>query len=334
MITQKEIADKLGISRTTVARAINGSSLIKEETKKKILELVKEMNYEKNLIGSSLAGRKSKLVSALMIKSKNEFYTQEIVRGLENASKEYGAYNYKIEVETTDIDDPVKQLRRLEELLETKEIDGIIITPLDKEKTYELLKPHLEKIKIISVGIKLHDEIPHIGPDHRKQGKIAGAIMSSLLRENEKLLVLNNGDDRISSKNYLEGFVERVSQTNIKLEGPLIGNGIDKSVELINEICLKEDIKGIYINRYAQEILEKLPKKILKNKKIVTNGISKNLKKLLKKGIVTATVMEEIATEGYDAGKKMFDILYRDKSYEADWEVSKSHILFLENLEG
>ncbi|MDO4589015.1 MAG: LacI family DNA-binding transcriptional regulator [Fusobacterium sp.] len=334
MITQKEIAEKLGVSRTTVARAINGSSLIKDETKKKILNLVKEMNYEKNLIGSSLAGRKSKLVSALMIKSKNEFYTQEIVRGLENAAKEYGAYNYRIEIETTDIDDPESQILRLKEILDTKDIDGIIITPLDNIKTYEILKPYLKRIKIISVGIKLHDEIPHIGPDHKKQGKIAGAIMSSLLRDNEKLLVLNNGDDRISSKNYLEGFVERVSQTDIKLQGPLIGNGIDKSIELISDVCSRDDIKGIYINRYAQEILEKLPKKILKNKKIVTNGISKNLKRLLKKGIVTATVMEEIATEGYDAGKKMFDILYRDKSYEAEWEVSKSHILFLENLEG
>lgn len=60
MVTQKEIAEKLGISRTTVARAINGSPLIKEETKKKILELVKETNYEKNYVGSSLAGKKNK----------------------------------------------------------------------------------------------------------------------------------------------------------------------------------------------------------------------------------------------------------------------------------
>ena len=45
MITQKEIAEKLGISRTTVARAINGSPLIKEETKRKVMKLIKEMNY-------------------------------------------------------------------------------------------------------------------------------------------------------------------------------------------------------------------------------------------------------------------------------------------------
>ena len=67
MVTQKEIAEKLGISRTTVARAINGSPLIKEETKKKILELVKETNYEKNYVGSSLAGKKTKKVCALVV---------------------------------------------------------------------------------------------------------------------------------------------------------------------------------------------------------------------------------------------------------------------------
>lgn len=334
MITQKEIAEKLGISRTTVARAINGSSLIKEETKKKILELVKEMNYEKNLIGSSLAIKKSKLIYGLVIESKNEFYTQEIIRGLENASKEYGAYNYKIKIQTTDINDPETQIEKLKELLKNEEIDGIIITPLNREKIYDILKPYLEKIKVISVGIRLHEEIPHIGPDHKKQGKIAGTIISSLLRKDEKLLVLDNGDDRISSKMYLEGFIERVAETEIKLVGPFFGNGIEKSIELINEICSKEEISGIYINRYAQEILERLPKKVLKDKKIVTNGISKNLKKLIKKRVVIATVMEEIATEGYNAGKKMFDILYRDKSYEGNWEISKSHILFLENLEG
>ena len=60
MITQKEIAERLGISRTTVARAINGSPLIKEETKRKILELVKETNYEKTYVGRSLGTRKSK----------------------------------------------------------------------------------------------------------------------------------------------------------------------------------------------------------------------------------------------------------------------------------
>ncbi|MCD7979718.1 MAG: LacI family transcriptional regulator, partial [Fusobacterium sp.] len=90
--------------------------------------------------------------------------------------------------------------------------------------------------------------------------------------------------------------------------------------------------KGIYINRYAQDIFEKLPSKILNDKKIVTNGIGKNIKRMIKNKIITATVMEEIATEGYNAGKKMYDILYKDDAKTGNWEISKSHIIFYENL--
>ena len=334
MITQKEIAEKLGISRTTVARAINGSTSIREETKKKILELVKEMNYEKNYIGSSLAGRRAKKVYSLVIESKNEFYTHEIIRGLNESAKEYRAYNYIIDVKTTDINDAESQIEELKKVLESEDIDGLIITPLDREKVYEILEPYLDKIKIISLGIRLHEDIPHVGPDHIKQGRIAGGIMSNLLRKDENILVIDNGDDRISSKMYLAGFVGRIKETSINLVGPFEGQGIENSIQMINDICSKERIDGIYINRYAQDIFEKMPKKFLADKKIVTNGIGKNIKKLIKNRVIIATVMEEIAAEGYSAGKRMFEMLYKGEKNISNWEVSKSHIIFLENLEG
>lgn len=333
MITQKEIAERLGISRTTVARAINGNASIKEETKKKILELVKEMNYEKNYIGSSLAGRKAKKVYSLVIKSKNEFYTQEIIRGLNESAKEYRAYNYIIDIRITDINEIESQIEELKKILESDDIDGLIITPLDRERVYEILKPYLKKIKIISLGIRLHEDIPHVGPDHIKQGRIAGGIMSNLLREKENLLVIDNGDDRISSKMYLAGFVGRIKETSINLVGPIEGNGIEKSIEIINDICNKQRIDGIYINRYAQDIFEKIPKKFLADKKIVTSGIGKNIKKLIRNKVIIATVMEEIATEGYSAGKRMFELIYKGEKNMTNWEVSKSRIIFLENLE-
>ena len=43
MITQKELAARLGISRTTIARAINNSPNIKLETKEKIQAMKKTM---------------------------------------------------------------------------------------------------------------------------------------------------------------------------------------------------------------------------------------------------------------------------------------------------
>lgn len=333
MITQKEIAEKLGISRTTVARAINGSPSIKEETKRKIMELVKETKYEKNYIGSSLGTKKNKKVCALAVKSKNEFYTEEILRGIKEIADEYKAYNYKIEVKTTDINNPEEQIKELEKILEDKELDGIIITPLAKEKVYSMLKEHLDRLKVISLGIRLHKSIPHVGPDHKKQGKIAAGLMANLLRENEEILIIDNGDDKVSSKLYLDGFMKRIKEENFIIKGPINCMGIENSLKYLQEELKSDSIKGLYINRYAHDILEKLPEELLKGKKIVTNGIGKSIKRLIKNRIISITVMEEIVTEGYSAGKRMFEMLYRNKKLENNWDISKSHIIFYENLE-
>lgn len=332
MITQKEIAEKLGISRTTVARAINGSPLIKEETKRKVMKLIKEMNYEKNIVGSSLAIKKNKKVYCLVIKSKNEFYTQEIIRGLNEGGKEFKPYGFRINIIETDINDSESQLAELKKVLENEDIDGLIITPLEKEKVYEMIKPYLDKIKVVSLGIRLNSEIYHVGPDHIKQGKIAGCIMNTVLRKGEKLLIIDNGDDKISSKKYIDGFVEKVKSGNAEILGPINGGGIENSVELIKNLSEKDEIDGIYINRYAHDIYEQIPKNLLIDKKIITNGISEKIKKMIKNGIITATVMEEIFTEGYTSSKKMFEFLYKGIIETGNWEISKSHIIFQENL--
>ena len=154
MVTQKEIAEKLGISRTTVARAINGSPSIKKETKDKIMELVEKYNYEKNYIGSTLALKTRKVIYALVVKSKNEFYTKGIYDGICEAEKEFRPYNMSIKIIQTDINDEELQLRKLKEILLEDDIGGLIITPLAKEKIYKILKPYLENLKVISLGMR------------------------------------------------------------------------------------------------------------------------------------------------------------------------------------
>ena len=150
MITQKELAARLGLSRTTIARAINNSSNIKPETKEKILKLVKELGYEKNYVGSLLASKK-KVVYSFIVESKNSYYTEQIKLGIKGAKKEYKHHNLEIIEVVTDINKPMEQVLELKKLLDSgKQIDGIIIIPLDKTKILELINPYLEKIKFIT----------------------------------------------------------------------------------------------------------------------------------------------------------------------------------------
>ena len=58
-VTIKDIAKLANVSHTTVSRALNNSPLINEETKKKIKEIAKELNYVPNYNAKSLVLHKS-----------------------------------------------------------------------------------------------------------------------------------------------------------------------------------------------------------------------------------------------------------------------------------
>lgn len=332
MVTQKKIAEKLGISRTTVARAINNSGYVKKETKEKILKLVSEMSYEKNLVGSSLASKK-KIIYSFLVNSKNIYYTNEMKNGIRKIKEEYKHHNFKIIEISTDINEPQEQIKILREvLISSTYIDGIIIIPLDRKEILKILNPYLEKIKIVSIGIELDKNIPHIGPNYYKDGEMAAALVSKILRGDERVLIIDNGDDRISSKLYLDGFVDKCKEKNTEILGIFRRNGIEDSIKFLNFMLDRNHFSAIYINRYSQDILKEISRKKLSNKLIVTNGIGNRIKKLIKQGVIFATVADDVFQTGYMAGQIMFDILYKDPKNEVKNIISESRIILLENL--
>ncbi|MEM5948365.1 LacI family DNA-binding transcriptional regulator [Spirochaetia bacterium 38H-sp] len=58
MITQKEVAKRAGVSVMTVSRVINGNPNVKEETRKKILRIIEELDYHPNSAARSLSSSK------------------------------------------------------------------------------------------------------------------------------------------------------------------------------------------------------------------------------------------------------------------------------------
>lgn len=55
----KDIAIKAGVSVGTVDRVIHGRSGVSESSKKKVEEILKQMNYQPNMYASALASNKN-----------------------------------------------------------------------------------------------------------------------------------------------------------------------------------------------------------------------------------------------------------------------------------
>jgi LacI family transcriptional regulator len=66
MVTIKDIAKLANVSHTTVSRALNNSPLIKEPTKRRILELAEQLNYTPNVNAKSLVMQKSHTIGLFL----------------------------------------------------------------------------------------------------------------------------------------------------------------------------------------------------------------------------------------------------------------------------
>jgi LacI family transcriptional regulator len=65
-VTIKDIAEKLGISPSTVSRALKDHPDISKATKKAVRELAAELNYEPNAIALSLLSSRSNIIGLII----------------------------------------------------------------------------------------------------------------------------------------------------------------------------------------------------------------------------------------------------------------------------
>ncbi len=64
-ITIKDIAKVAKVSYSTVSKALNNSPLVREDTKKRIVEIAKELGYEPNFAAQRLASKQTKIIGLI-----------------------------------------------------------------------------------------------------------------------------------------------------------------------------------------------------------------------------------------------------------------------------
>lgn len=128
----KDVAREANVSIATVSRVLNNVDVVNEDTKKRVLEAIKKLNYRPNIIARSLKTQKTKTIGIIIPDISNPIYP-EVVRGAEDVSN---IYDYNIILCNTDLD-PQKELEYLRVLGE-KMADGVILISNFLEK--EILK--------------------------------------------------------------------------------------------------------------------------------------------------------------------------------------------------
>ncbi|WFU50803.1 LacI family DNA-binding transcriptional regulator [Sinorhizobium terangae] len=117
----KDIAERAGVSVATVSRALSDSALVTAETRQRILDLARELNYRPNVSARSLRTRRSMSVLLVVRDVGNPFYL-DILKGVEATAREAG---YSVLMGNTE-SDPARETEYFN-MLRDGHADGMIL---------------------------------------------------------------------------------------------------------------------------------------------------------------------------------------------------------------
>jgi len=116
----QQIARLAGVSGATVSRVLNNSDSVKDRNRQKVLQAIKESNYQPNLLARQLRTARSSMILVMVSDISNPFCA-EVVKGIEEQAEKNG---YRILLCNSGSD--IERSRSSLQLLSGKMVDGII----------------------------------------------------------------------------------------------------------------------------------------------------------------------------------------------------------------
>lgn len=121
-VTIKDIAKALGVSTSTVSRALRDSHEISPETKQLVLDCAEKLNYHPNPIALSLKEKRSRSIGVVVCEIANSFFSQ-VINGIESVAYDRG-YNVIISQSNESYEREVMDLH----YLASRSVDGLLIS--------------------------------------------------------------------------------------------------------------------------------------------------------------------------------------------------------------
>lgn len=267
-VTIKDIGKALGLSTSTVSRALRGSYEISAETKKLVLEYAEKINYRPNPIALSLKERRNHSIGIIVCEIANNFFSQAI-NGIESI-----AYNRGYHVIISQSHESFERETVIVDHMASRSVDGLLVSLSSGTKDHTHFKQLYEK----GLPIVFFDRIANEIITH----KVTADNFKGAYDATEHLI--KNGFKRIGhvtsapylsiSVERLEGYKEALTKNNIDYDEKLVqfcnegGMNYDEVEEALKKIFkLKPKVDALFtagdrITTTTIQALQKLNKKI------------------------------------------------------------------------
>ncbi len=200
-LTIGDIAEELGVSKTTVSRAISGKGRIGNKTREKVLQYIEAHDYRPNVIAKGLAQSRTYNIGLVLPGDYHIVelpFFQKCMLGISRTASEKD-YDVLISVVTPD------DISKLQRVIVNHKVDGVILTrTLVEDAPARYLKE--TGIPFVTIGSMQDDSIVQIDNDHRSACR---ELTENMLKKGVNRIALIGGrQDYIVTGNRLSGFLD------------------------------------------------------------------------------------------------------------------------------
>jgi len=230
-VTIKDIAKKLNISKSTVSRVLTGNPHVNENTRRLVLDMAKELDYQKNIFARNLVTHKSNTIGIIVPEFVTSFFPKVIIGAQTIAAK--AGYNTIIAQCNENYETEVANSK----VMLANQIEGLIVSVTKETRNFDHLKIFQRKeIPIVFFNRVCEDmDVPKVVVDDYDG---AFRAVEHLIEIGKKRIAHLAGPDNLSiSRRRLNGYLAALRKHNIPVDE-----------EIIIPYNLRLDKVKIYIN--------------------------------------------------------------------------------------
>ena len=201
-VTIYDVATEAGVSLATVSRVINGSNVVRAETRKKVLEAIQRLDFKPNEIARGLATSKTTTI-AIVFPQSLFAHVKDMIGGIGDTSR---SVDYSVSIYTTDEIGDGSSIENVFEKIVKSRADGVILFNNDQIETeIELVKKY--KLPAVVIGYRVSDD--YIGSVFVDAKSIVLEVIEEYLAKGKNdIIFVSPRQNLIRNQELVEGFKE------------------------------------------------------------------------------------------------------------------------------
>lgn len=227
-VTIKDVAREANVATSTVSRVLSNSNKISDETKERVNNAIKKLNYTPNVVARGLANKKTRILAVILPKEAEDIFSNpffiQAMKGISICAQEedyYIMYGFN--------QDNDNEKEWLKKFINSNLIDGLCLL---KVKENDEIIDYLKKIDFPFVVIGRPDNIENMLWVDNDNVKAMYDLVNKLISYGHKKIGFIGAKPKLNvSRDRLKGYKKALEYNNIPINEDLIYEGNDFNKE-------------------------------------------------------------------------------------------------------